>query len=76
MLQSLLAERFKLAIHRENKEQPVFALVEGKNGQKLQAAAADYIRPAAKHTPMPTEMWPSPAELSVRCAAVEDPTEP
>jgi uncharacterized protein (TIGR03435 family) len=45
MLQSLLAERFKLAVHRENKEQPVYALVEGKNGQKLQAAAADADAP-------------------------------
>ena len=45
MLQSLLAERFKLAIHRENKEQPVYALVVGKNGQKLQPAAADADAP-------------------------------
>jgi uncharacterized protein (TIGR03435 family) len=45
MLQSLLAERFKLAIHRENKEQPVYALVVGKNGQKLQAPATDAEAP-------------------------------
>jgi uncharacterized protein (TIGR03435 family) len=41
MLQSLLAERFKLSIHRENKEHPVYALVVGKNGPKLQEASAD-----------------------------------
>jgi uncharacterized protein (TIGR03435 family) len=41
MLQALLAERFKLAIHHEKKEQPVYALVVGKNGAKLQPAAAD-----------------------------------
>jgi uncharacterized protein (TIGR03435 family) len=33
MLQSLLAERFKLAIHTERREQPVFALVPDKPGK-------------------------------------------
>src|SRR5207302_3033122 len=36
MLQSLLAERFKLVSHREQREQPAFALIVGKNGSKLQ----------------------------------------
>jgi uncharacterized protein (TIGR03435 family) len=45
MLQALLAERFKLAMHRESKEQPVYALVVGKNGAKLTQAAAD-VAPA------------------------------
>jgi len=35
MLQSLLAERFKLALHRETKELPGYALVMGKNGPQL-----------------------------------------
>src|SRR5215469_15021168 len=35
MLQALLAERFKLSIHRDTKEQPVYALVVGKNGLKM-----------------------------------------
>jgi uncharacterized protein (TIGR03435 family) len=35
MLQALLAERFKLSIHRDSKEQPVYALVVGKNGAKI-----------------------------------------
>jgi uncharacterized protein (TIGR03435 family) len=38
MLQNLLAERFKLEVHRETREIPVFALVAGKNGPKLAAA--------------------------------------
>jgi uncharacterized protein (TIGR03435 family) len=38
MLQSLLADRFKLALHRENKVMPVYALVVGKNGSKLKEA--------------------------------------
>ena len=45
MLQALLADRFKLTIHREKKEQPVYALVVGKSGPKLQPAAADADAP-------------------------------
>ena len=36
MLQALLAERFKLTIRRDSKEQPVYVLTVGKNGPKLQ----------------------------------------
>jgi uncharacterized protein (TIGR03435 family) len=39
MLQTLLAERFKLAIHREQRTKAVFALVAAKGGFKLQQAA-------------------------------------
>lgn len=35
MLQALLADRFKLKVHREKKEQPVYALVVDKKGSKL-----------------------------------------
>jgi uncharacterized protein (TIGR03435 family) len=38
MLQALLVERFKLAAHREMQDQPVLALVIGKNGSKLKEA--------------------------------------
>ncbi len=38
MLQALLADRFKLAFHRETKELAMYALVVAKNGPKLQAA--------------------------------------
>jgi uncharacterized protein (TIGR03435 family) len=41
MLQSLLADRFKLQIRRESKEMPVYALVVGKNGPKLQKAKVE-----------------------------------
>jgi uncharacterized protein (TIGR03435 family) len=37
MLQALLEERFKLRIHRESKEVPVYDLTVGKSGPKLQA---------------------------------------
>jgi uncharacterized protein (TIGR03435 family) len=41
MMQSLLAERFKLQMHRENREQSVYALVVGKDGLKIKEATAD-----------------------------------
>lgn len=40
MLRALLAERFKLAIHEENREHPAYALVIGKNGPKLEVASS------------------------------------
>jgi uncharacterized protein (TIGR03435 family) len=40
MLQALLAERFKLAIHRETKERTVYELVVGKNGPSLHEVEA------------------------------------
>jgi uncharacterized protein (TIGR03435 family) len=48
MLQALLAERFKLTFHRENKEMPVYAVVTGKNGPKLKQAEPE---PATPPTP-------------------------
>ncbi len=39
MLQTMLAERLKVKVHRETKELPVYALVVGKNGPKMQRAA-------------------------------------
>lgn len=35
MLQALLAERFKLIVHTDTKEHPIYALVVGKDGAKL-----------------------------------------
>jgi uncharacterized protein (TIGR03435 family) len=35
MLQTLLADRFKLVVHRETKEMPVYALMVAKNGPKF-----------------------------------------
>jgi uncharacterized protein (TIGR03435 family) len=39
MLQNLLTDRFKLSIHRENRETAQFDLVQGKSGPKFKAAA-------------------------------------
>lgn len=38
MLQALLADRFRLTLHREAKELPIYALVVAKGGPKLQEA--------------------------------------
>jgi uncharacterized protein (TIGR03435 family) len=38
MLQTLLADRFKLVTHRETHEIPLYALLLGKNGSKMQEA--------------------------------------
>jgi uncharacterized protein (TIGR03435 family) len=41
MLQTLLAERFMLVVHREAKEIPAYSLVLAKRGSKLKVAAPD-----------------------------------
>jgi uncharacterized protein (TIGR03435 family) len=41
MMQTLLADRFKLAFHRQSKEFQVYVLVPGKNGTKLQESKTD-----------------------------------
>jgi uncharacterized protein (TIGR03435 family) len=38
MVQTLLADRFKLVVHRETQEMAVYTLVLGKNGSKMQEA--------------------------------------
>jgi bla regulator protein blaR1 len=39
MIQTMLADRFKLAVHQETKEMPIYELVVSKNGPKLRKAA-------------------------------------
>ena len=41
MLRSLLADRFKLAIHRDIKELPMYGLVVGKNGPRMKESEVD-----------------------------------
>jgi len=48
MLQSLLADRFKLRVHRESKEMPLYALQVAKSGSKLKPASAE--RPCSVQT--------------------------
>jgi uncharacterized protein (TIGR03435 family) len=41
MMQSLLADRFQLKVHREQREMPVYELVVGNKGSKLNKSAQD-----------------------------------
>ena len=41
MVQALLADRFKLVFHKEEKEHAIYALVVGKNGPKLKESPPD-----------------------------------
>lgn len=49
MMRSLLAERFKVKVHHEMREMPVFALVVGKNGPKFKESASDAVA-SGRHT--------------------------
>jgi uncharacterized protein (TIGR03435 family) len=46
MLQSLLAERFKLKFHRESREQSVYALTVAKSGLKMKEVVAEPVTPS------------------------------
>lgn len=52
MLQALLADRFKLAVHLENKEHAVLALVVAKGGAKLRESPADPTQEFDDNTPL------------------------
>jgi uncharacterized protein (TIGR03435 family) len=47
MLQTLIAERFKLTYHKDNKEHTVYALVVAKGGHKMKESEPDPSAPAS-----------------------------
>jgi uncharacterized protein (TIGR03435 family) len=59
MLQNLLADRFKLALHKETREMSIYSLGIAKNGPKLKQAAPD-PPPDANGPPNDRESRPGP----------------
>jgi len=52
MIQALLADRFKLTLHKESKEAPIYALVVAKNGIKIKELPPEEQKPSdPKDTP-------------------------
>jgi uncharacterized protein (TIGR03435 family) len=47
MLQALLVDRFKLVVHRESREHPIYALIVGKTGSKLKESPPEAEPPPA-----------------------------
>lgn len=60
MLLALLTERFKLAVHRDTKDLPVYALVVGKNGLKMKESSPDDDAPATDATAPNGALLPPP----------------
>lgn len=73
MLQNLLAERFRMQVHRETRVVPVYELTVSKNGPKLKPAAessgADDFVPGSGPRPMDRDNFPilPPGRPNVAC---------
>jgi uncharacterized protein (TIGR03435 family) len=79
MMQALLADRFKLTIHKDSKELPVYMLTIGKNGPKLKEATADEIAAAASRGggggrggQFRMSMGPGSMSLTAQASTIED----
>jgi uncharacterized protein (TIGR03435 family) len=68
MLQSLLAERFKLQIHREQEEMDIYVLLVGKSGPKFKQSAPD-VDPIVNHGVNGRNQGISAAALSMEALA-------
>lgn len=64
MLQTLLEERFRLKIHREIREVPVYAMSVGKGGLKVQPLAEGACTPLdLQHPPPPAKLGDPPRNI-------------
>ena len=61
MVQAMLADRCKLAVHRDSKEVSVYLLVAGRNGPKLKVAVPGGPHPGAMQLPGGGEFLPNDA---------------
>jgi uncharacterized protein (TIGR03435 family) len=72
MLQSLLAERFGLIVHKDTRELPVYALKlareDGKLGPKLTTSTVDCGAPRERGTPPPRPAPSGPIPCAIRIA--------
>jgi uncharacterized protein (TIGR03435 family) len=73
MLQSLLACRFHLTIHRETREMPIFALVAGETPLKFRERAAGEEDPSVRSEPGKLRFKDVPALASFMSGFVERP---
>ena len=70
MLQALLADRFKLTVHRDTKDLPGYALIVTKGGIKAKEIAADAVVPSLlpatdpSAAPLPTQITPFGGNLT------------
>jgi uncharacterized protein (TIGR03435 family) len=64
MMQNLLVERFKLTLHRDKKEFPMFGLVVGKNGPKMKRAEEPPVTETAGGDGPPPPL-PQPGRLEM-----------
>ena len=64
MLKSLLADRFKLALHKETREMPIYSLAVDKGGPKFEKAAADE-KPVVQPGPMGRLVFQAQGMLSL-----------
>ena len=64
MLQALLADRFKLTFHHDNKEHAAYVLTVAKSGLKMKESAPDEVAPKADEAPKdePTKAEPAKPE--------------
>ncbi len=70
MLEALLAERFKLALHRDRKEHAIYALVAAKGGPKLKPAEVAAGEARAPRGNMQIMMGPEGAHLKAPSATL------
>jgi len=72
MLQALLAERFKLAVHRDTKEHSVMALVVAKGGPKMKESEPDAPPPETPEEPKKGETVLGQGSSQVRISGSMD----
>jgi uncharacterized protein (TIGR03435 family) len=64
MLQNLLSERFKMTVHRETKDLPMYSMIVGKSGPKLKESPPETPAAAdADDIPKPPPPLPGPGQM-------------